>query len=232
MKKAYHRPPLNQAFKKAVKWKLIKINPVADSSPPPIRNTKVKNLWTKEETNRFLQVVNDQGVSSLYVTAIFTGMRRGENLGMKWSDIDFDAGTIHVQRSLTRTKSNGLILKDVKTKSSNRIIVISNYVLQILRDKKTKLDIMREKLGHVYSDHDLVNCTDDGKPIDPRNLLRQFYRLLEEADVRKITFHDLRHLHATVLMALGENPKVVSERLDHNRVQVTLDTYSHVSHEM
>jgi integrase len=81
---------LNQAFKKAVKWKLIKFNPVADSSPPPIRNS------TKEETNRFLEIVNDQGVSSIYVTAIFTGMRRGENLGLKWSDIDFHAGTIHV----------------------------------------------------------------------------------------------------------------------------------------
>jgi integrase len=125
-----------------------------------------------------------------------------------------------------------LILKDVKTKSSNRIIVISDYVLQILQDRKAQQDIMRQRLGDEYLDHDLVNCTDNGKPIDPRNLLRQFYRLLEEADVPKITFHDLRHLHATVLMALGENPKIVSERLGHTRVQVTLDTYSHVSHEM
>ncbi|WP_281177028.1 tyrosine-type recombinase/integrase [Neobacillus massiliamazoniensis] len=124
------------------------------------------------------------------------------------------------------------VLKDVKTKSSNRIKVISDYVLQILQDRKNKQQIVQQNLGCFNKDNDLVNCTDDGKPIEPRNLLRQFYRLLEEADVPKITFHDLRHLHATVLMALGENAKIVAERMRHSRVQVTLDTYSHVSNEM
>jgi integrase len=211
---------------------LIKINPVADSSPPAVKKQKVKDLWTKEETKRFLDLVEEKGLGSIYITEIFTGMRRGENLGLKWSDIDFDDGTIHVQRSLTRTKSKGLILKDVKTENSNRIVVISDYVVQALQKQLATQETYKKMLGSSYKDNGLVNCTEDGMPIDPRNLLRQFYRLMDEAKVPKITFHDLRHLHATTLMALGENPKVVADRLGHSKVQFTLDIYSHVYKEI
>ncbi|WP_341456107.1 tyrosine-type recombinase/integrase [Parageobacillus thermoglucosidasius] len=87
-------------------------------------------------------------------------------------------------------------------------------------------------MGVQYQDNNLIVCTDDGKPLDPRNLLRQFYRLIEEANVPRISFHDLRHTHATILMQQGENPKVVSERLGHSRVGITLDLYSHVSDDL
>ncbi|NHM33565.1 site-specific integrase [Neobacillus terrae] len=159
-------------------------------------------------------------------------VRRGEVLGLMWPNVDFDAGTIHIQRSLTRVKEKGLILKDVKTESSNRIVVVSDYILDILRNRKEFQEKQKQLLGPGYQDQGLINCLDDGKPQDPRNLLRQFYGLLKEAGLPKFTFHQLRHLHATVLMAMGENPKIVAERLGHSRVQVTLDTYSHVSTEM
>ncbi|KKK37009.1 integrase [Mesobacillus campisalis] len=223
---------LNQAFKKAVKWKLVKFNPVTDSSPPPVKNKRITGLWNEEETKRFIAKVKEKNEESKYVPTIFTGIRRGEMLGLKWEDIDFNEGTIHIQRSLTRTKSNGIIFKDVKTESSNRVIATSNYIINLLLEHKSRQDKQKERLGTAYFDHGLVNCTIDGKPIDPGNLLRQFHKLMGEADVPKISYHDLRHLHATFLMAMGENPKIVQERLGHSRVQVTLDTYTHVNVEM
>lgn len=223
---------LNQAFKKAVKWKLVKFNPVVDASPPTVKNSKQKDLWTDEQTKKFMALVSEKNESSKYIPTIFTGMRRGEMLGLKWIDIDFKDGTIHIQRSLTRTKSKGIILKDVKTESSNRVIAVSEYVLQVLNEHLLLQKKQKALLGPSYNDHGLINCTEDGKPIDPRNLLRQFYNLMEEADLPKITYHDLRHLHATFLMEMGENPKVVQERLGHSRVQVTLDTYTHFNLQM
>lgn len=192
----------------------------------------MKDLWRTEETKRIIDLITDKGLESIYVLDFFTGMRQGEILGLKWSDIDFKAGTIHIQRSLTRVKSTGLILKDVKTESSNRIVVVSDYILDILSNRKNAQETQKTAFGPCYQDHGLINCLEDGIPQDPRNLLRQFYGFLKEANLPSITFHDLRHLHATTLMALGENPKIVAERLGHSRVQVTLDTYSHVSTEM
>ncbi|MGM0836766.1 MAG: tyrosine-type recombinase/integrase [Bacillota bacterium] len=223
---------LNQAFKKAVTWKLLKTNPVSDASPPSVKTTKVKALWTKVETKRFLNLVTERNLETPYLLGIFTGMRRGETLGLKWNDIDFESGKVHVQRSLTRTKNDGIVFKSVKTDSSNRIVMISEYVSTLLKGHKKKQDLIKNKLGISYIDNDLVNCTFDGKPIEPRNLLRQFHTLIKQANLPKITFHDLRHLHATTLMSLGENPKIVADRLGHSRVQVTLDYYSHVSSEL
>lgn len=223
---------LNQAFKKALNWKLIKYNPVLEASPPPVKSSKIKGLWTKYETKRFLELVTEKSVEIPYILGIFTGMRRGETLGLKWSDINFETGHIHVQRSLARTKENGLFFKSVKTESSDRIVVVSDYVINLLNEHQQRQQKLKNKLGVSFIEHDLVNCTFDGKPIEPRNLLRQFQSLIKEANLPKITFHDLRHLHATTLMALGENPKVVADRLGHSRVQVTLDIYSHVSTEL
>jgi integrase len=223
---------LNQAFKKAMNWKLIKHNPVLETSPPPVKNSKIKGLWTKKETKIFLDLVLKKSIEIPYILGIFTGMRRGETLGLKWGDINFDSGHIHVQRSLARTKSKGLFFKNVKTDSSDRIVVVSEYVLSLLKKHQERQGIQKNKLGESFINNDLVNCTFDGKPIEPRNLLRQFQSLIRETNLPKVTFHDLRHLHATTLMALGENPKVVADRLGHSRVQVTLDIYSHVSTEL
>jgi integrase len=85
---------LNQAFKKAVKWKLVKFNPVVDASPPTVKNSKQKDLWTEEQTKKFMALVSEKNESSKYIPTIFTGIRRGEMLGLKWIDIDFKEGTI------------------------------------------------------------------------------------------------------------------------------------------
>jgi integrase len=222
---------LNQAFDQAVRWSLIKVNPVKNAKPPKVKSEE-KITWTVDEVNRFLNLIKNSSMEIPYLLAIFTGMRRGEVLGLKWDDVDFENKKIRIKRSLCFVSGKGLIFKEPKTKKSKRQISISQHVVNVLKKHKQKQEFQKEKLGVQYQDNNLIVCTDDGKPLDPRNLLRQFYRLIEEANVPRISFHDLRHTHATILMQQGENPKVVSERLGHSRVGITLDLYSHVSDDL
>ncbi|TDW02176.1 tyrosine-type recombinase/integrase [Pseudobacillus badius] len=222
---------LNQAFDQAVRWSLIKVNPVKNAKPPKIKSEE-KLTWTVDETNLFLQRVKNNSLELPYLLAIFTGMRRGEVLGLKWDDIDLANKKIHIKRSLSYVSGEGIIFKEPKTQKSKRQISISKYVVDVLEQHKLKQKGLKEKHEGYYKDQGLVVCTQDGKPVDPRNLLPQFYRLIEEANVPRISFHDLRHTHATILMQQGENPKVVSERLGHSRVGITLDLYSHVSDDL
>ncbi|KOR95815.1 integrase [Geobacillus stearothermophilus ATCC 12980] len=222
---------LNQAFDQAVRWSLVKVNPVKNAKPPKVKSEE-KITWTVDEVNRFLNLIKDSSMEIPYLLAIFTGMRRGEVLGLKWDDVDFENKKIRIKRSLCFVSGKGLIFKEPKTKKSKRQISISQHVVNVLKKHKQKQEFQKEKLGTQYQDNNLIVCTDDGKPLDPRNLLRQFYRLIEEASVPRISFHDLWHTHATILMQQGENPKVVSERLGHSRVGITLDLYSHVSDDL
>ncbi|MGG3962181.1 tyrosine-type recombinase/integrase [Geobacillus stearothermophilus] len=222
---------LNQAFDQAVRWSLVKVNPVKNAKPPKVKSEE-KITWTVDEVNRFLNLIKDSSMEIPYLLAIFTGMRRGEVLGLKWDDVDFENKKIRIKRSLCFVSGKGLIFKEPKTKKSKRQISISQHVVNVLKKHKQKQEFQKEKLGTQYQDNNLIVCTDDGKPLDPRSLLRQFYRLIEEASVPRISFHDLWHTHATILMQQGENPKVVSERLGHSRVGITLDLYSHVSDDL
>ncbi|MGM0877886.1 MAG: site-specific integrase [Bacillota bacterium] len=119
-------------------------------------------------------------------------------------------------------------MSGVKTKSSLRTINLSKSTINYL--KQRKLTVSQEKLclGSIYDDLDLVVCTKHGTPLNPANVRRTFNRLIKLADVPQFRFHDLRHTHATMLLAKGINVKVISERLGHSKIKVTLDTYSHV----
>lgn len=219
---------LNRAFTQAIKWSLIKENPVNEATPPKIQ-TKEVTPWTKEQTETFLRLVKESEDEAFYVVAIFTGMRRGEILGLKWEDIDLYQGKIHVQRSLARVKGKGLILKDVKTKKSKRQIAISPYVVFVLKKHREKQLSWSKKMNGEFIEQGIVFSAMNGNLKDPNNQLRQFNKYIKQAGVPKVTIHDLRHLHATLMLKNGENPKVVSERLGHSRVGITLDIYSHVT---
>ncbi|WP_070119699.1 site-specific integrase [Bacillus marinisedimentorum] len=209
---------------------MIPVNPVEETSPPPIKE-KEFITWNKTQIHRFLEVARSEDAHIPFLLAIYTGMRRGEVLGLKWGDIDFANKRIKIQRSLART-SKGIVFKTPKTRRSKRPVAISNYIVDELKNEKIKQDLRKESSEEVYEELDLIICTETGKPKDPRNLLRLFYSLIEKAQVPKISYHDLRHTHATLMLEIGENPKIVSERLGHSRVGITLDRYSHVNQDM
>lgn len=228
----YLHAVLKKALNQAVKWQLIPKNIMENVDPPRLEQKEIVT-WTPEQANEFLSFAKEDKYYIAFVLAIYTGMRRGEILGLRWKDIDFEQAKISVQQTLYRPSNSGIIFQEPKTKSAKRRIAIPQFVIQELKSHKARQNEFRFQYGpDGYQDHDLVVCYDDGRPQDPRNLLRHYERIIKRSGLPYIRFHDLRHTHATMLLQLGEHPKVVSERLGHSRVGITMDVYSHVMPDM
>ncbi len=221
---------LSKAFQKALQWELIKTNPVKEATPPRISKTR-KQTWTVDEAKFFLEVCERENYLIPFQLAIFTGMRRGEILALRWRNVDLVKGVIFVEENLVRSKNKGLLAKELKTDYSLREIFISESVITSLQKHKTTQDKMKVKIKN-FKDLDLVVCAMNGNYLEPRNLIRKFKQIIKKANLPVIPFHNLRHTHATILMRMGENPKIVSERLGHSRVETTLGIYSHSNEEM
>ncbi|WP_339212472.1 tyrosine-type recombinase/integrase [Solibacillus sp. FSL W8-0372] len=218
---------LNQAFNQAVKWKRIKYNPVNDADPPAVKKEEMK-IWSYDEINMFLEHCKGERHYLTFLLAIYTGLRRGEILGLKWSDVDFINKTIHVQRSLAYIPKKGYILTSTKTRKSNRIIPISDMVVKALVNHRKQQEIWKEQLGEQYQEEDLVICTETGSKQDPRNVLRALKRLITTSGVTQIRFHDFRHTHASILISNSIDVVKVSKRLGHPNARITLETYAHL----
>ena len=218
---------LNQAFNQAVKWKRIKYNPVIDADPPAVTKEEMK-IWSYDEINTFLEHCKGERHHLTFLLAIYTGLRRGEILGLKWSDIDLVNKTIRVQRSLAYIPKKGYILTSTKTRKSNRIVPISDMVVNELVKYRKQQEIWKEQLGEQYQEEDLVICTETGSKQDPRNVLRALKRLITTSNVTHIRFHDLRHTHASILISKGVDVVKVSKRLGHVNAKITLETYAHL----
>jgi integrase len=160
---------------------------------------------------------------------LLTGMRPGECLGLRWSDVKFEQGLVTIERSLVWNQwDTTWEFKETKTAKSRRSIPLPAYLIQRLSEyRKTQLK-QRMKVGEEWQNLNLVFCSKVGKPVEIRNLRRTFKLILKRAGLEKMRLYDLRHSCATLLLAAGENPKVVSERLGHSSVQITLDRYTHV----
>lgn len=221
---------ISSALKVAVTWELVAKNVAETISPPRVPETP-QETWTADHAQAFLRAIDGHRLRPLYVLAIATGMRRGEILGLRWQDIDWNKGTIQIVQSMVATP-DGQIITDTKTSSGRRSVVISGGLLALLKEHQEKCReeaaVLGTTKGHAPNGNQLVFTSERGTPLNPRNLLRHFYSACERAGVPKIPFHALRHTHATIMLKQGVHPKIVSERLGHSRVGVTLDIYSHV----
>ncbi len=220
---------LKQALKNAVHWGIITRNPMESIPRPKASGKREIHPLSVEECRRFLDAAVYDRFFPLFALLLDTGLRPSEALGLQWSDVDLKKGVIHVRHSLDKT-SSGWRLKDPKTKASRRTIPLTQNVAEILREhRKAQLE---ERLRHGNPDMewDLVFTTLNGKPVDLHNLRsRHFQPILKAAGLPSdIVLYDLRHTCATLLLLAGENPKIVSERLGHSSIRMTLDVYSHV----
>jgi len=163
---------------------------------------------------------------AFYVLAT-TGLRRGELLGLKWQDIDWEHGTLTVQRNLVWVGGEPA-LQEPKTKGSYRTIPLPENTLEVLKEWRKKWLEERVKLGPDWPETDLVFPSEAHTAIYPRNFLRTFKSLLQEANLPMVSLHALRHSYATMLLMEGENPRVVQEILGHSAVTTTLGIYSKV----
>lgn len=209
----------------AVNMELLPSNPSKKIHLPKDKKKEMK-VWDIYEIKAFLKVASKDRLYPAFHLAITTGMRRGEILGLRWKDVDLDKGILYVRQTLS--KDGKRFLSGAKTESSVRSIKLSNETIAVLRKHKARVAREKLQLGPDYADYDLVVCTSKGTPVNPENLKRTYERLIEKADVPKIRFHDLRHTHATMLLAQGVHAKVISERLGHSNIKTTLDIYSHV----
>jgi integrase len=187
-----------------------------------------KRAWTPEQADAFLISTRDHRMHALYVLALTTGMRQGELLGLRWSDIDWNAGTLAVRRALQWQRGIRLAFVEPKTARSRRKIHLSQTPLTALRAQKDRQAFDRHNTGSAWTDNALVFWNAVGEPLSPTNETKRFQRAGVAAGVPPIRFHDMRHTAATILLAKGVHVKVVSEMLGHSTITLTLDTYSHV----
>lgn len=214
------------AMKAAATKEMITKDPFTlldDSDKPYVKHQNI-NYWTKEEVKKFLSSFEHR-YKIAFTLAIYTGMRQGEILGLKWDEVDFDNNQIRVRNTLTFKKK----LKDgAKSSSGNRSISVSDFVMKELR--KHKALMAQEGLinAKTKSKDKLVIHSTNGNPVDSSTLRVLFKRICDENKIRKIRFHDLRHTCASLLLQAGVHPKVVQEMLGHSSIKITLDTYSHL----
>jgi integrase len=172
-------------------------------------------VWDASQAQTFLDRARSNSLFALFASALATGMRRGELLGLQWQDVDLDRGVIRVQRQLVEIGGH-MELGDVKTSAGRRRIDLPAETTTILRELKAGANS-----SFVFAD----KC---GKPLIGARVSRRFKDAIRSAGVPEISFHEMRHTHATLLLIAGISPKVVQERLGHSNVSITLQTYSHV----
>jgi integrase len=227
----YIHAVVHHALEDAVRWGLLVRN-VADAVEPPRRGRGELVVWTAEEVRRVLRAAEGDDLEALWRLALTTGMRRGEVLGVKWSDLDWEAGALAVQRRLGRGETARLTEDEPKTPTSRRRIALDAATLAALKRHRARQAEHRLKLGEAYTDRGYVFTGTFGAPLHPNVLYRRFAALIARAGVRPVRFHDLRHTSATLALALGVHPKIVAEPLGHSSIGMTLDLYSHVSADM
>ena len=225
----YTHTIIRKALATAVQWDRLTRNP-AEQATAPRHHTPKMTCWTAEELRTFLKHVEDDRLYAAWVLAATTGLRRGELLGLRWQDVDLDAlphGRIAITQALLAVR-NRLSFSEPKTRSSRRSVALDQWTQQALQVHRACQREERMETG-IRANNDLVFTREDGEPLHPDLFSRDaFQRHARAAGLPRIRFHDLRHSYATLALQAGVPAKVVSDRLGHSTISITLDTYSHV----
>lgn len=212
----YTHAVIHRALAQAVKWGLI-IRNVADAVDAPKVHKKTPELLTEAQVKSLL--AGAEGRMKVILTIAATcGLREGEILGLRWEDVDLAAGMMYVRHTTQSIYKQGIIDSEPKTEKGKRLVELPRFTVQVLTE-------YQKQTGETEG---LIIHTSSGKPFAARNMLRDYKALLEKLGLPKTNFHSLRHFHATSLLKKNVNPKIVQERLGHSRIDMTLDTYSHV----
>lgn len=223
---------LNIALNQAIKWNMIDVNPTR-SIDPPKKDKKKFNVLELHEIEKLMNYTKTSKFSLLYLAfhlAIFAGLRRGEIIGLQWEDINFENKFISVRNNRIRV-ARGYKMSTPKTDKSVRTVALLDSTINLLKEAKVEQNKNKLLFGQEYykeENYDFVCCWPNGKPLDGEYVSDTFKKIIRKLEFDDIRFHDLRHTHATLLLSQGVNPKIVSERLGHSSIGITLDTYSHV----
>ena len=218
---------LKRALSQAVKWGLITRNPcdAVDNIPKP--NKKERLTFTTEETLHLLEQLNGKRLYLPVLLAVTTGMRRGEIMGLRWKDIDLDNNRLYIRQIVIETREYGVEIKQPKTDSSSRSIALPKITTEALKKYRVKQAELALQIGKGLTPESMLFDELSGLHI-PGRITVNFRKFVKSHGFKHVTFHDLRHTHATHLLEQNIHPKIVSERLGHSTIALTMNTYSHV----
>jgi integrase len=224
---------LRNILQRAADWKIIKNNPVADVSKPSQRGILEKeiNVYDENEVAILFDAVQEEPIHWRVFTslALAAGLRRGELLGLEWSHIDLEKGIVQIKQIITRGTGGRPILKGPKSRNSKRVISLPPMMVEEL--KKYHIHWRKEKMRMrdlwIEHEHEFVFCNENGRHYYPTTPTTWWKRFTDRAGVRFIRLHDLRHTSATLLINQGVHAKIISERLGHSNIRITMDTYGH-----
>ena len=222
-----HHRVLYEALKYGVRHGILVRN-VAEAVDPPHGRSKRVSLLGVDELQLVLNAAKKTPYYALFFTLGYTGLRRGEALGLRWGDVDIETSTLRVVQTLEHLRNGEYAFKEPKTQRGRRSIALSPSLVIELWQHRLKQENARSSLGRPLTPADLVFSHPDGKPLRPNSVTRAFKVIAESVGLQHVRLHDLRHAHATILLAQGVHPKIVQERLGHSSVSTTLDIYSHV----
>ena len=217
---------LHKALNQAMKWEYVVKN-VADLVDSPKRDNYVATILNEYEVQFLLSETKNTEIYIPILIAVGTGLRRGEILALTWNDIDFENKTLIVNKELIRTK-NELSVTTPKTQKSNRIISLSNTIIEELKKLQYNQKIQKQFLKDSYNDNNLVVCNYQGNYYSPDRLNHLFKKQIKKLNLPDIRFHDLRHTHASLLLKEKVPAKVISDRLGHSTISITMNLYSHI----
>lgn len=221
----YAHTVLKMALEQAVKWGMVARN-VAALVDPPTGRPEERPVLSADEARQFLQTVAGERNAIVYSLALYLGMRRGEILGLRWTDIDWKKQRIQIRKTLLRIDDGAPVFGEPKTKGSRRTLPLPPALLATLRTHQARQ--AEERIGCTdWQHHNLVVTDEYGGPIDGTNLLYRFQKYLATAGLPNLHFHDLRHSCATLLADEGVPPRVIMDILGHSNMKITTLTYTH-----
>ena len=222
---------LHRALHQAMRWGLVSRN-VCDMVDPPRRNRTEFQTWDAAQAGGVVTFGDATDLAALWRLALMCGLRRGELLGLKWEDADLERGALAVRRTLSRGEGGRWEIGQPKTSSGRRSIELPASCVAALRKHRAAQNAQRLAIGETWEDNRFIFTNPIGGPLHVNSLMSRFERLIVEAAVPRIRFHDLRHTCATLHLAARTQPKGVQELLGHSNIAMTLDRYSHVSQTM
>ena len=223
----YQHRILCKSLDYAVKMGLVVRNAAKVVETPRVSKVTMSTL-SPEEAIRFLDVARDTDYYVYFATLLYTGLRRGELLALRWRNLDLQKATLAVVETGYKLGDGRYIIKEPKTPQSRRSVTLPPSLVELFKGYRADQELLRIQLGVSLNPDDFVFIRPDGSPVNPGAVSLAFRRIIKRAGLKHIRIHDLRHTHATLMLKAGVHPKVVSERLGHANIGITLDTYSHV----
>ncbi|MDF2916580.1 MAG: site-specific integrase [Microbacterium sp.] len=218
---------LRKSLDDAVVNGLLAVNPAHRIRQPGVNRSEARFL-TPTEVTQLLQAARTHRYGTVLRFILGTGLRRGEALALRWSDIDLDSAHAKLRGSLTRRGSE-LVISGVKTRASRRTVALSPAMVLLLRSHRAQQAAERLQAGNRWRDEGFVFTTAEGSAVEPQNVLRTVRESARKAGLESVTVHSLRHTYATAALLNGVALKVVSANLGHASIQITADTYGHVT---